>query len=144
MTPQEIRDAIAASPELQAHAAAGCTQAIADPLSTGYETGQSVEVEAWRLQRYLVKRGRWRGLVAAAENAAHPATLAAQAAVDLATGPEGMLIDLADGSPETAGMLAGLVATGLLTSAQRDEMVSWCQVPRVVTHTEVGEALKGI
>lgn len=35
MTPQAIRDAIAASPELQALAAAGSTQAIADALSVG-------------------------------------------------------------------------------------------------------------
>ncbi len=141
MTPQEIRDAIAASPELQAMQSSDNLQGIADALSVGVETAQSQEVEAWRLQRYLVKRSKWRGIVSAANDPQHPATLAAQAAVDLATGPEGMLIDLADGSPETAGMLQGLVLTGLLSAAQRDEMVSWCQVPRVVTWQQVQTAI---
>lgn len=139
MTPQQIRDAIAASPELQAME----PQGIADALSVGYEVGQSQEVEAWRLHRYLVKRSKWRGIVAASNDPQHPATLAAQAAVDLATGPEGMRIDMADGSPETAGMLNGLVATGLITAAQRDEMVAWCKVPRSVTWQQVHDAMQG-
>lgn len=143
MTPQQIRDAIAQSPELQALQASGNAQGIADALSAGHEPGSSQEVEAWRLQRYLVKRSRWRGIVAAANDPQHPAMLAAQAAVDLATGPEGMRIDLADGSLETAGMLQGLVLTGLLSTAQRDEMVDWCRVPRIVTWQQVSAAITG-
>lgn len=143
MSPQEIRDAIAASPDLQELQAAGNLQGVANALSMGYEPGLSQEVEAWLLQRYLIKRMQWRGIVTASENAQHPATVAAQAAVDLANGAAGMRINLADGSPETAAMLAGLVASGLLTSAQRDEMVSWCKVPRLVTWEQVKTAIDG-
>lgn len=141
MTPQQIRDAIAASPALQAHAAAGNTQAIADALSTGWET-QTVEVEAWRAMRYFIKRGKWRGLLEAADNPLHPAKAAAIAAVDLASAAN-MLIDFADPAPETQGMWALLVGHSLCSVADRDEIQSWCKVKRIVTHTQVGEALKG-
>lgn len=136
----EIRAAIAADPGLQALAAAGQTQAIADALSVGRV--RRVEIEAWRVARYLIKRGKWAGIVDAAANAQHPARQAARAAVDIA-GVAGMLIDLSDPDPATQAMWSGLVLTGLVTSAERDELQSWCRMDDPITHTQVGEALKG-
>lgn len=143
MTPQEIRDAIAASAELQALAAAeggAATQAIADALSVGLED-ETREVEAWRAKRYFVKRLKWRAIVAASENHAVPMIKAAcQVAVDLAEDAR-MVADFAD--PSAVPMWAALIAENLCTEAERDEIVGWCQIKRVVTHTEVGAALHG-
>lgn len=139
LTPQEIRDAINASPELKALAYKRNDVAIAAALSVGWSAATQ-EVEAWKAQRYFIKRGKWRAIVAAAENVSHPAQQAAIAAVDL-TVAAGMRVDFADASASTAGMWYGMVATGLCDAKDRDEIKSWCRIPLVVTLNDVRVAI---
>lgn len=113
-------------------------QAIADVLSVGRT--KRTEIEAWRAARFFIKRGKWRGLVNAAADAEHPARLAAQAAVDMAS-VAGMRIDLADPDPATVAMWQGLVQTGLVAASERDELQSWCLVPDPITDGQVAAAL---
>ena len=125
MTPDQIRVAISASQALLA--LMPDTQAIASALSVGRT--RMVEVEAWRAQRYFVKRLKWRAIVAASTNASHPAMLAAQVAVDLAENPA-MTVDFTDAA--AAGMWSALTQTNLCTTADRDEIQSWCIAPNPV------------
>lgn len=142
MTPQQIRDAIEASPELSALAALPDRPdaQIAAALSGGIDSTRAVEVEAWRVQRYLIKRGKWRPILAAAEDSEHPANAAAVAAVDMASAA-GMMIDLAEASPQTQGMLALLVGHSLMTAEDAEELRSWSRVTVLVTAEAVTAAL---
>jgi hypothetical protein len=140
MTPAQIRAAIAASPELIALAQAGNTQAIADALSEGRT--KPLEIEAWKAARYFIKRNKWQGILAVADNAQHPARAAAQAARDL-TSVAGMLVDLADPDPATTAMWAGLIAAGLCTAEDRDTLQGWCRQPDPVPEFDVRRAIFG-
>jgi len=115
-------------------------QTIADILNgAGVGTGTQ-EVEAWKAKRYLIKRLKWRAIVDAADNPLHPAREACMVAVDLAE-TDSMWADFAD--PDTAPMWGALVATSLLTAAERDEIQSWCRTPSTITAEQVSRALRG-
>ena len=115
-------------------------QTIADILNgAGVGTGTQ-EVEAWKAKRYLIKRLKWRAIVEAADNLAHPARPAEQVAVDLAESPN-MMANFLD--PEAAAMWAALVAENLVTTAERDEIQSWCRTPSTITAAQVSNALRG-
>lgn len=115
-------------------------KAIADILNAaGFGAGMQ-DVEAWKAKRYLIKRGKWRAIVDAASNPLHPAREACMVAVDLAE-TDSMWANFAD--PDTAPMWGALVATSLLTTAERDEIQSWCRTPSTITAEQVSRALRG-
>lgn len=148
MTPQEIRDAIAASPELQALGTN--TQAIADALSVGRT-------------RVVYKLISARGL--AAGLAGGP--LAAEAILLKLEGARDAMLASADqqqrvigsllrrqlgflsgdgldfGSPALLGMLDQFVGLGILTQGEVDALKELTVEPDLITHTQVGAALLG-
>lgn len=148
MTPQQIRDAIAASPELQALAAVGNTQAIADALSVGRIRLNS---------RYITERG----VIAALGTQHGEAFLQALEAFGVAVLPGGhpLQADQAGikrvlswlkagegielGEPQAQTLLGVLGAVGAVDAAHAAVIASLAQAPDPVTHTQVGEALKG-
>ena len=140
MTPAEIRAAIAASTTLQAFAAAGNTQAIATALSAGRT--QSIEIDAWKLKRFFIRRLKWRGIVTASSDLASTAKDAAAQLLDLTATP-GMQFDFDAVDTATQAMLSALVTANLCTTAELAALRLISRVADPVTHTEVGEALKG-
>lgn len=72
---------------------------------------------------YLLKRLKWRGVEAAANNPAHPATEAAYAAVKLVDAP-GMLIDFTD--PVSSMLMSALAATGLIDAQNKSDLAAMC------------------
>lgn len=150
MTPEEIRAAIAASPELQALAEAGNTQAIADALSAGRKRVVS---------RIISARGiaaEFPGGPVAAEVVLmklEGAAAAAQASNDPEQQVLGSLIarqlrflaadGLDFGSAALRGMLDQFVGMGILTQAEVDGLKSLALVDDPITHTQVGHALQG-
>lgn len=156
MTPQQIRDAIEADPELQALAAAGNTQAIADALSTGRTVADPVTkfTSLGIAERFPTLSGLPGPL--AAEMVLQKLegfALAAGASADFATKLLGDATarqmghlktgGMAIGSPAIAQMLAVIVASGAMTQAEADALTSVAHMPDPVTHTEVGAALMG-
>lgn len=148
MTPQEIRDAIAASPELQA--LGQNTQAIADALSVGRKRVQPRIVSARGIA------AEFPGGPVAAEVVLmklEGAAAAASASADQSQKVLGSLINrqlrflaadgLDFGSAALRGMLDQFVAMSILTQAEVDGLKSLADVTDPVTHTQVGEALKG-
>lgn len=115
-------------------------KAIADILNAAGFASGTQDVEAWEAKRYLIKRGKWRAIVDAASNPMHAAREACMVAVDLAE-TDSMCANFAD--PDTAPMWGALVATSLITSAERDEIQSWCRTPSNITPAEVSRALRG-
>ena len=84
---------------------------------------------------YLLKRLKWRGIEAAANDLQHPATNAAYTAVKLVMAPN-MLIDFTDA---VSGMLLdAMVATGLIDAQNKIELVALC-----ATSISEAEALFG-
>lgn len=71
------------------------------------------------LYLYLLKRMRWRGIVAAATDPQHPATDAAYTAQALATGPQ-VEVDTRD--PVSIGLIDALVMSALITAPQGEEI----------------------
>ena len=117
-------------------------QAIADILNAAGYADRTQEVEAWKAKRYLIKRMRWRPIVATIDNEAAPPQLRAVCgvAVDLADDAR-MLTDFAD--PAAAPMWAALVQAGLVTQAEADEIISWSRAASDITAADVSRALRG-
>lgn len=148
MTPQEIRDAIAASPELQA--LGRDTQAIADALSVGRKRVQSRIVSARGIA------AEFPGGPVAAEVVLmklEGAAAAASASADQSQKVLGSLISrqlrflaadgLDFGSAALRGMLDQFVSMSILTQAEVDGLNSLADVDDPITHTQVGAALRG-
>lgn len=124
-------------PAEQAHAA---DQAIADIMRVeGFGTG-SRAVPAWQAKRALIKRGKWRGIVLASQDAQHPAVEAAYAAVALADDSR-MDADFLD--PAAQPLLGALVATGLLSDDDAQMLRDMSATPSAVTAADVSRALRG-
>lgn len=70
---------------------------------------------------YLVKRMKWKGIEAAAQNAEHAASEAAYAAVKIVSGPVKALNFM---DPVTEGIFTAFVATGLLTEQHKQELMA--------------------
>lgn len=143
MTPQEIRDAIAASPELQALQAAGNVQAIADALSVGRtKVSSHFASERGILERYPLGPIEADALLAALEAfaaTAHPMARIVGRALKFLAMPEGLDI----GSPATLGLLDQLMAGGVLTQTQRDGLRQMATVPDPIVREQVTEAIYG-
>lgn len=130
MTPTEIRDAVAASPELQALAATGNTQAIADALSAGRTKLVHTEVGAGTVLEVLglATGNSLLDVIANAADFRHVKPLVEQGRLRL-------------DSAMTIATLQSLVGT-VLTQPQADALLARAKVADPVTHTQVGEALK--
>jgi hypothetical protein len=143
MTPQEIRDAIAASPELQALQAAGNVQAIADALSVGRtKVSSHFASERGILERYPLGPIEADALLAALEAFAatqHPMARIVGRALKFLAQPEGLDI----GSPATLGLLDQLMVGGVLTQTQRDGLRQMATVPDPIVREQVTEAIYG-
>jgi hypothetical protein len=149
MTTQQIRDAIAASAELQA--LGNNTQAIADLLSAGRK-------------RVVARIVSSRGI--AAEYAGGPVAAevvlmkleGAAAQLSASVVPEekvlGSLISrqlgflggegLDFGSPALRGMLDQFVSLNILTAEEVTNLKALALVDDPITHTQVGQALQGV
>lgn len=144
MTPQEIRTAIEADPALQALAAAGNTQAIADALSAG----RTKVVSHFASERGILERfplGPIAGdalltKLDAFAATAHPMASIVKRAMKFLGQPEGL--DL--GSPATQGLLDQLALGGVMTAEERAGLRAMATVADPVTHTDVGAALMGV
>lgn len=141
MTPQEIRDAIAASAELQALAAEGNVQAIAVALSVG----RTKVVSHFASERGILERfplGPIAGdeLLAALETfagTAHPMARIVGRALKFLSQPEGLDI----GSSATQGLLDQLMSGGVITQVQRDGLRQMATVPDPIVREQVTEAI---
>lgn len=91
-------------------------------------------------KKLLIKRGRWRAIVRAAENDAHPAVEAAYAAVALAEDAR-MEADFKDAAAEP--LLTALVSSGLIGGEDRAALEAMSTVASAVTGAEVSRALRG-
>jgi hypothetical protein len=145
MTPQEIRDAIAASPELQA--LGQNTQAIADALSVGRKRVES---------RIISARGiaaEFPGGPVAAEVVLmklEGAAAAASASTDQSQKVLGSLISrqlrflagegLDFGSPALRGMLDQFVGMGILSQVEVDGLKSLVDVAATISEMDVRRA----
>lgn len=143
MTPVEILAAIAASPELQALAAAGDTQGIADALSVGRTKVVShFASERGILERFPLGPLAGDALLAKLEGfaaTAHPMARIVGRALKFLAQPEGLDI----GSAATQGLLDQLAAGGAISAEERAGLTAMATVPDPVSHTEVGAALQG-
>lgn len=155
MTPRDLQTAILAGPlagdcaqfahtdampKISGADAAAKDQAIADLLNASGLYATSAAVPAWQAKKLLIKRGRWRGIVLASENPAHPAVEAAYAAVALAEDAR-MDADFLD--PSAAPLMNGLVATGLMSADDRTVLENLSRRPSAFSGAEVGRALRG-
>lgn len=131
MTNDEIRAAIAASPELQALAAAGNTQAIADALSAGRTRFVPTEIGNGTILEVLglAKGNALIDLINTHADFRHVKPLVEQGRLRLDT----MLV---------RATLQSLVPA-VLTQAEADALVARAKEPDPVTHTQVGAALQG-
>jgi hypothetical protein len=150
MTPQEIRDAIAASPELQALAAEGNTQAIADALSVGrtkvvprmtsargiaelYSGGPvGAEVVLMKLE------GARDAMLASADQQQKVMGSLLRRQLAFLAG-EGLDF----GSAALRAMLDQFVLLNILTAEEVAGLKAICVQPDPISHTDVGFALTG-
>ena len=143
MTHAEILAAIAASPELQALAAAGDTQGIADALSVGRtKTVSHFASERGILERFPLGPLAGDALLAKLElfaQSAHPMARIVGRALKFLAQPEGLDI----GAATTQGLLDALAAGGVITAEERAGLAQMATVHDPVSHTEVGAALQG-
>lgn len=143
MTPQEIRDAVAASPELQAFQAAGRINAIAQSLSTG----RTKVVSHFASERGILER--FPGGPLAADTllsklesfgaTAHPMASIVKRALKFLAQAEGLDI----GSPATQGLITQLAAGGVISAEERDGLRAMATAADVITDAQVEDALKG-
>lgn len=146
MTPLQndaLKNHILADPALAALAgAAGATGNY--PYSQDESIAQAINARAVPSSKkipvqdaylYLLKRLKWRGIEAAANDPQHLATDAAYTAVKLVSAPN-MLIDFTD--PVSGALMDVLVAAGLLTVQNKADLVAMC-----TTAISEGEALFG-
>lgn len=143
MTPQEIRDAVAASPELQAFQAAGRINAIAQSLSTG----RTKVVSHFASERGILERFPGGPLAADAllskleafGASGHPMASIVKRALKFLAQAEGLDI----GSPATQGLIAQLAAGGVISTEERDGLRAMATAADVITDAQVEDALKG-
>jgi hypothetical protein len=148
MTPQQIRDAIAASPELQALGAN--TQAIADILSVGRKRVISRIVSARGVASDfpagpLAAEGVLLKLEGAAAQLSASAVTQEKVLGSLIARQLKFLAGegLDFGSPALRSMLGEFAVMGILTTGEVDGLKSLALVDDPVTHTQVGAALRG-
>jgi len=142
MTPEQIRTTINADPALVALAQAGDTQALADALSAG----RTKLVSHFASERGVLERFPGGPLAADALLAAleafaltqHPMARIVSRALKFLAQPEGLDI----GSPATLGLLDALTPD-VLTTEQRDGLRAMATVADPITHTQVGDAVRG-
>ena len=115
-------------------------QAIADAMRAQGFGAASKAVPAWHAKRMLIKRGKWRGIVLASQDAQHPAVEAAYAAVALAEDAR-MDVDFCD--PAARPLLDALIATGLITSQDAQDLHNMSATDSTVTAADVSRALRG-
>lgn len=138
MTPQEIRDAIAADPELQALAAEGRVGDIAAALSVGRSKLGTLSVGDFA--SWAAATGMRAVIEDHALNAQSPMRSVALALRDvLVGGTSGIRMDL----PGNQAMLQAWVDAGELTTAARDDLLALASVPDPVTAAAVSDALEG-
>lgn len=152
MTPQEIRDAITASPELQA--LVPDTTALASALSAGRTTFDAVTKfsSLGISERFPALGGlpgplaaelvfqKLEGFAAVAKSSQDPATALLGGATERQMGhlkASGMAI----GSPAVGAMLSVIVSAGALTQAEADALVSVAAVPAPVSEFDVRVAI---
>lgn len=146
MTPQQIRDAIAASPELTALAQAANRndEAIAAALSVGRTKIVShFASERGVLERYPGGPIEADALLAALEVFAatqHPMARIVGRALKFLAQSEGLDI----GSPATVALIDQLTAGGVLTTAQRDGLRAMATVADPITGKQVADAIEGL
>lgn len=151
MTNQEIIDAVAASPELTALAAAGNTQAIADALSIGRVRVVSKMVSARGLSERMVGGPLAAETVLLKLEGARDSMLASP---DQGTALMGSLLrrqlsflgsdGLDFGSTALRAMLDQFQASNILTATEVSNLKAIAEEPDVITHTQVGEALRSV
>lgn len=157
MTPQEIRDAIAASPELQAMVAEGRTGAVAAALSQGLTVMDTeTKFTSLGIAERFPALGPLPGPLAAEmvlqklEGFAAAAAQSEDVATKLLGGATQRQMQhlktngMAIGSPAIAAMLAVIVQAGTLTQQEADALVSVATVTSQVTHQQVEAAMEGI
>lgn len=127
-------------PKISGAEAAAKDQAIADLLNASGLYATSSAVPAWQAKKLLIKRGRWRGIVLASENPAHPAVETAYAAVALAEDAR-MDADFLD--PSAAPLMSALVATSLISADDRVSLENLSRRPSAFSGAEVGRAMRG-
>ena len=138
MTPQQIRDAIAADPALQALLEQGRIADLAAALSAGRTRLGTVSVGDFA--SWAAATGMRAVIEDHAANAASPMRSIALALRDVLTGATGGIrLDL----PANQQMLAAWVTAGELTAASRDALLALAQQDDPVTMTQVEIALKG-
>lgn len=144
MTPQEIRSAIDASPELQALAAARNDAAIAQALSIG----RTALVSHFASERGVLERFAGGPVAADAmltkleafAASAHPLASIVQRALKFLAQTEGLDI----GSPTTQALIAQLAAAGVITTAERDGLAAMATRPDPVPVGAVSAALNEV
>lgn len=143
MTPQEIRAAIAASPELTALAQAGNTQAIADALSAGRtRIASHFASERGVLERFPGGPLAGDALLAKLEAfaaTAHPLASIVKRALKFLGQAEGLDI----GSPATQGLISTLAGLNppVITTAERDGLRAMATQPDPVPEFDVRRAI---
>ena len=150
MTPQQIRDAIAASPELQALQAEGNLQLIADALSAGRTRVAPRMVSARGLAEHVPGGPLAAEVILMKLEGARDTMLASQ---DASTRVMGSLLrrqlgflaadGLDFGSPALRDMLDQFAAQGVLTAAEVDGLKAIALVPDPVTWYQVRAAIDG-
>lgn len=151
MTPLELWALIQATPQCAAHivpnapkaeaaAARAGDQAIADILNAAGAGAGTQAVPVWEAKKTLIKRGRWRNIVLAAQDARHPAVEPAYAAVALAEDAR-MTADFLD--PSATAHLAALVAGGLIDESDKAALETLSRAPSAISAEQVSRAVRG-
>lgn len=142
MTPQEIRDAVAASPTLQALQADGRINAIASALSSGKTKVVShFASERGILERYPGGPIEADALLSKLETfsqTAHPMASIVKRALKFLAQPEGLDI----GSPAVQALLAQMSGS-VLTAEEVAGLRAMATVPNPLTDAEVEAAIRG-
>jgi hypothetical protein len=141
MTPQQIRAAVAARPDLQALADAGPMadfQAIADALSVGLTRVGNVGVK--RFLAWTAQTGLRAFVEDTAANPDHPLRASSLAVKDVLVGAvDG--VDFSD--PGNLQILGAWVGYGAITQAQADQLIGYATTPYALTWPEVKAAIEG-
>lgn len=144
MTPQEIRNAIAASPHLQALAVNKAYGPIALVLSVGRtKIVRHFASERGVLERFLDGPLAADALLTKLEIfsvSGHMLASIVKRALKFLAQSEGLDI----GSPATQGLIDMLLADGVITKAERDGLRFMATAPEVITDAQVEQALQGI
>lgn len=151
MTPQEIRDAISASPELRALVDAGNLQAVADALSTGRTKVALRMVSARGMAEHVPGGPLAAEVILLKMEGARDAMLASQDQQQIVMGSLlrrqlGFLAGdgLDFGSSALRGMLDQFAALSILTQAEVDGLKGIALVPDAVTWQQVADATQGV